>query len=122
MEKEVKRLKADVRRLRRIVKVHEKSDYLVDRVVAVVRDAVESVPNIAVPQFSDVDGHSDETVLLHISDSHVGKKTKSYNPRVFEKRLVNLFDGMMRVVTIQRSVRPLKDLVIVMNGDKQSVS
>lgn len=121
LKQELKRQRADIRRLKRMLRLYEKQDYLVDRVVGVVRDAIQSVPEIEVPKFDfDGDYENDETVVLHISDVHVGKKTKSYNPRVFEKRLSKLFENMMRVVTIQREVRPLANLVIVFNGDKQN--
>lgn len=118
MEKEIRRLKADVRRYRRLSNTYKDEGDLVNRIVSVVRDAVESLPAIDPPVlFVPGEAEHDEVAVLLLSDVHVGKKTKSYNHRVFAKRLDNLRDRVLSVVQVQRAVRPISKLVILWLGD-----
>jgi len=117
-EKEVKRLRAEGRKLRRIIKQHENEKDLTDKIISVVTDSIESVPPIKLPKVCIYeDAQQEEVAVLLMSDVHIGKQTKSYNHRIFAKRLEVLQNSMMSIVEAHRSIRPIKKLVLVMNGD-----
>ena len=115
--KERKSLKAEIRRIRRLQKAQEKEVLVADRICAIVRDSVGEIPPIAVPTLPVIEHLHDEVALLVLSDCHIGKKTKSYNPRVFAKRLRSLEASMLSIVSSLRSIRPIRKLVLVFNGD-----
>jgi len=85
---DLKRLKAELRQMKRIVKLQEKDLDIVDRIVGIVRDSVEAMPAIVLPELPVFgESQNEEVALLLLSDAHIGKKTKTYNSRVFAKRL-----------------------------------
>lgn len=113
-----RRQKAEISRLRNIVNHYEKDDAFTDRVVNIVRNAIESLPIIEpspthVPDLNK----KEESMLLLLSDSHVGKKTKSYNSKVFAKRLNVLKEGLFDIADMHRKIRKVDKLYIVFNGD-----
>ena len=118
LEKSVRKYKALASKNLRLVKDYEKEGDLTSKIVAVVRDSMESLPVIELPTvYMSEEPHHEEVALLLISDVHIGKKTISYNPKVFVERLGKLQKAMMSIITAQRSIRPIKKLVIVFNGD-----
>jgi hypothetical protein len=52
-----------------------------------------------------------------LSDVHIGKKTKTYNHEVFAERMDNLMMGLLGCIQPHRSMRPLKKIVVILNGD-----
>jgi len=116
-EQEERKSDAKVRRLKRIIRNQSKQLEIIDRIVDIVSDSIMEIPDISTPNLPDYTTGNDETVLLLLSDAHVGKKTKSYNLEVFQKRLKTLWEGMMSIVSDRRTSRPLKKIVIVFNGD-----
>jgi hypothetical protein len=118
MEKDAKKLDSEVKRLSALVRFYEKDNDFADRIVEVVKNAVETLPQIEPPAphvFSN--GKKEEAVLLQISDVHVGKKTKSYNPKIFVKRLETLKNGLFDITDIHKAVRPIRKLYIAFCGD-----
>ncbi|MFW6173696.1 MAG: metallophosphoesterase [Elusimicrobiota bacterium] len=108
---------AKIRRLKRIIRDQSKQNEIIDRIVSVVSDSIIEMPNIEVPELPDFTADNDETVLFLISDVHVGKKTKSYNSKVFNVRLDNLRNSAMSIVSDRRTSRPLKKVIVCFNGD-----
>lgn len=118
LEKSVRRYKALASKNSRLVKLYEKETDIADKVIGVVRESLETLPTIEMPTlYVPSEHHHEETALLLMSDVHIGKKTISYNPKVFAERLKKLQSAMMSIITAQRSIRPVKKLIIVMNGD-----
>lgn len=117
-EAALKRLKAENRKLITINKSYEKEILMQDKIINVVRDSILSIPEVKIPpeKVFGVAGNEEVAVSL-LSDLHIGKKTATYNPNVFVKRLGVLQESMMSIVEAQRSIRPIKKLVVVMNGD-----
>jgi predicted phosphodiesterase len=112
------KLRADLKRFKGLVTQYENNEVLADSIVATVRNAVAVFPTIPTPQLYVPDGsHYPETAVLVISDVHVGKKTPSYNPGVFVKRLHRLQDNTMSIITGLRTIRPIKKIVVVFCGD-----
>lgn len=118
LERELRRLKAEKSSAWRLIKQYEGELDLVQRILSTVDNAVAKMPEVEPPPpiVYEKSAH-EEVVVLLMSDVHVGKKTKSYNPKVFVQRLGNLEHNMMSIVTAQRSIRPIRKLVLVMNGD-----
>jgi len=118
LERAVRKLKAERSNARKLVRQYEKELDLTTQIVDVVHNAVEAAPSVVVPKIK-IYGESahDEVAVLLLSDVHIGKRTLSYNPKVFVKRLGILRDAMMSIVTAQRSIRPIRKLVILWGGD-----
>ncbi len=113
-----KKQKAEIKRLGALVKYYLNEEQFADRIADIVKNAVETLPKIELPKIHIPDtDKKEESVLLLLSDVHVGKKTKSYNPRVFAKRLETLKEGIFDITDIHRSVRNVKKLYIVFAGD-----
>ena len=115
---EIRNLKAEARRWRRIAHQRENDLNFVDRVTAIVRDSLEAISIVDPPKIIVPDGSKkDEVPILLISDTHVGKKTASYDHKVFAKRMTQLMKGVSSVIGIHRNVRPLRKIIVVLNGD-----
>lgn len=118
LEKSLRTYKARAAKNLRLVKLYEKELDISDKIVDVIRESMETIPPIELPTFYvPTEHHLEEVALLLLSDVHIGKKTVSYNPKVFVERLEKLKRAMMSIVTAQRSIRPIKKLIVVMNGD-----
>jgi hypothetical protein len=118
LEKSVRKFKALASKNLKLVKLYEREGDVTDKIVGVVRDSMETLPAIELPTLATpTNPHHEETALLLLSDVHIGKKTISYNPKVFAERLETLGKSMISIVSAQRSIRPIRKLVIVMNGD-----
>jgi len=116
--KERKSLKASVRRVNRLLRSQEKEIEVADRIVDVVRDSVLSLPPIEIPSFpAPKMSETEEVAVIFISDSHIGKRTRTYNPKVFAKRLRKLERSILSIVSALRSIRPIKKLVVMFGGD-----
>lgn len=59
----------------------------------------------------------EEEAVLVLSDVHVGKITKSYNPEIFKERLKKVNTGMLRIVELLRNGYKIDTLNIVLGGD-----
>jgi predicted phosphodiesterase len=117
-EKAEVKLQADLRRFKALVTKYEGNETIVDRIVETVERSVEALPPIQAPKLYVPEGsHYPETAVLVISDVHVGKKTATYNPKVFVKRLHKLQEGLMSIITGLRTIRPIKKIVVVFCGD-----
>ena len=92
---------------------------ITDRIVEIAEKAFGSSPAVKKPVIFKIKKgkHQEEIALLKFSDSHVGKKTVTYNPRVFIERLENLKKAIMKIITPLRTIREIKKLVIVFEGD-----
>lgn len=132
LKTEAKRLKEIIKGLRRslrtskrdartslsLVREYEKELDVVNAIVETVEASLLKLPPIQPPRVINAkESKNEEVVGLLLSDTHIGKKTVSYNPKVFVKRLRVLESAMLSIVTAHRSIRPIKKLVVVMNGD-----
>ena len=59
----------------------------------------------------------EEEAVLVLSDVHVGKVTKSYNPEVFKERLKKVNTGMLRIIELLRNGYKIDTLNIILGGD-----
>ena len=58
-----------------------------------------------------------ETALLHLTDTHVGAKTESYNTEVAYRRIRETVAKAIRLTEIQRADHPVRDCVLLLGGD-----
>ena len=58
-----------------------------------------------------------ETMVLLLSDTHIGHKTRSFNISVFNQRLRALEENLMRITRVQIRDHPVDNLVILVLGD-----
>jgi len=119
LERENRRLRSQNSQRRTLIKGYEKELDLATKIVSTVERAIDQFPVIDPPEVITYgsEANNEEVVVLLLSDVHVGKKTKTYNPTVFAKRLRKLEKNMMSIVTAQRFIRPIRKIVVVMNGD-----
>jgi hypothetical protein len=59
----------------------------------------------------------EEVVALHMSDGHAGKITKTFDETVYQKRMDNVFDSTMAIVTKHRKMYSLNKLWLPITGD-----
>ena len=59
----------------------------------------------------------EEIATLHCGDWHMGKVTKSYDEDVAIERIDEIFESTMVIITLHRSMYPIKKLWIVDCGD-----
>jgi hypothetical protein len=59
----------------------------------------------------------EEAVILHCSDGHAGKVTKTFDEDVYRARMDTIFDSTMKIVTLHRKMYPMNKLYIVNTGD-----
>lgn len=77
------------------------------------------LPKIKLYQYKDKTPRSDdeELAILHCSDGHAGKITKSFNDDVYRERMEKVFHATMLIVDLHRHMYPIRDLVILNCGD-----
>lgn len=59
----------------------------------------------------------EEEAGLHIGDGHAAKITPSYDGDVYNKRMDNVFDSTMTIVTLHRNMYPINRIRIFDTGD-----
>jgi hypothetical protein len=60
---------------------------------------------------------SEEIAVLHMSDGHAGKITKTFNEEVYKQRMDNVFDSTMDIVSKHRKMYKINKLWIPNTGD-----
>lgn len=68
------------------------------------------------PKFPKTKG-DEEVALLHASDGHGGKITKSFNKEVYRKRMETMFQSAMTIINLHRNMYPIRKLYILNTGD-----
>ncbi len=86
-------------------------------------EPIETVVNLTIPKLMEYTAKphkegQEETMILDMSDLHLGKVTPSYNPEVAKERLHNLFKAVMAIATLHRNLYPINKLVIIDTGDR----
>jgi len=113
-----RKLKAEIKQLKRLIQTTQKEADLATRIVEMVRTSVEAAPLVEIPILPELPKTmKDETALLFLSDVHIGKKTATYNPAKFAKRMNDLQERMASVLAQVRYNRPIRKLVIAFGGD-----
>ena len=59
----------------------------------------------------------EEIIVLHASDGHAGKQTKSYSGLEFKERMYKLYESTMTITELHRKMYPIRKLHIVNTGD-----
>ncbi|MFW9991888.1 MAG: hypothetical protein ACFFD4_07785 [Candidatus Odinarchaeota archaeon] len=59
----------------------------------------------------------EEIAILHTSDGHAGKITKSFNKDVYRSRMAQMFKAVMILVNLHRNMYPIRRLLIFNTGD-----
>jgi len=59
----------------------------------------------------------EEIAILHASDGHADKITKSYNKEVYRERMWKMFESAMTIINLHRNLYPIRKLVIFDTGD-----
>lgn len=82
-------------------------------------EPIVSLPPVKLREFKGrrVKKGDEEEAILHASDGHACKITPSYNEDVYNKRMDNLFDSAMTVVSLHRNMYPIKKLRLFNTGD-----
>jgi hypothetical protein len=76
------------------------------------------LPDVTLREYKGHEANGDEeVVVLHCSDGHAGKWTKSFNEEVYKKRMHTMFDSIVEITTLHRHMYPIRKLYIVNTGD-----
>ena len=100
---EVKSLKRELDNLRKRLRGFESGGRLIAQAVM---EAYEDPPDLALPRRPASDRrngrhHAErEIAVLHISDVHIGKRTKSYDMLEAESRMSTLVDKTIQIASI----------------------
>lgn len=60
---------------------------------------------------------SPEVALLHITDTHVGQVTPSFNTEVAKRRIHDTVSKAIKLTEIQRADHPVRECVVLLGGD-----
>lgn len=58
-----------------------------------------------------------EIGVLHLSDLHLGKRTRDYDISIAEQRLVSLASGAAQIIKLRQKFAAIDELVILFGGD-----
>lgn len=118
-EQRIAELEETARRLQRsLASAKAKTTELVDAVYRAAHDAavVSGVPKpAAVPKRDKRKGG--EVALLHITDTHVGAVTSTFNTEVAHERIKRTIDKTIELSDIQRADHPVDECVVMLGGD-----
>jgi len=79
---------------------------------------IVNLPKVNIKEYIPQESSGEEEIaLLHCSDGHAGKITKSFNKEVYRDRMYKMFESTMRIVNLHRNMYPIKKLHIVSTGD-----
>ena len=112
-------LERTCRRLQRqLADAKAKTADLVSAVYEAAKDAalVNGAPAlVAAPKRDKRSGG--EVALLHVTDTHIGAKTESYNVEVARRRVMDTVAKTLKITEVQRADHPVRDCVVMLGGD-----
>lgn len=117
---EILSLKREINRLQRCLVDSSTKNKLI---VEAVREVYIDPPNFILPSRPAPDRRNKrfhdnrEIAVLHISDVHVGKRTKSYNSTVANDRMGILVDKTIEITDTRRSFAKIDEIHIYLGGD-----
>jgi hypothetical protein len=115
MAEPVHKLEKEVRRLERLL--HEREN-IEDLVVRRVEDALKhfkwSPPKM--PR-KDKSRKKEETCVVHLSDTQIGKLTTSYDSNIASKRIKKFGDTITKLVNNRRTGAKVENVVLMIGGD-----
>lgn len=89
-----------------------------------IEDELERNPIVELPPVKLLDYKAprvkrgdEEIAILHATDGHADKITKSYNKEIYRKRMVTMFKSVMKIINLHRNMYPIRKLVILNTGD-----
>ena len=104
---------------RQLSKATEKSADLVQAVYQAAHDAslISGAPIIVKPRKASTSRGHEEVAILHLTDTHIGAVTPSFNTSVAERRVNETAAKTQKLVSIQRKDHDINELVIILGGD-----
>lgn len=104
---------------KQLVKQKAKTADLVAAVYQAAHDAAVVVGGPAVVKAPKRDRRtaSPEVALLHITDTHVGQVTPSFNTEVAKRRIIDTVSKALKLTDIQRADHPVQECVVLLGGD-----
>lgn len=101
----------------RLRKKEEKEDTgweLLDGIISSIYDAPSG---ISVPSPKRSTKKTEEVAVLHLSDIHLGKKTKTYNIAVAEERMLKLSKAVSEIVACRKKWAKIDKVILLLGGD-----
>lgn len=83
---------------------------------AAIPERVE-IPMIPEPRFVRGKAALEEIALLHISDTQIGKITRTYNSEIAAQRLMLLAERVVRIVEVRRAHARIDEIHLALGGD-----
>lgn len=89
-----------------------------DVIIAAVKEVYNRPSTLVMPPPPDNVGKGGEEVaVLHISDTQIGKRTRSYDHVVAAQRLMLLAKKVVEITNMRRSTAKIKKLKVFLGGD-----
>jgi len=86
--------------------------------IKVERNPVVELPPVNLLNYKAPKRKGDEEIaILHASDGHGGKITKTFNDDVYKSRMGKMFESAMIIVNLHRQIYPIRKLHIINTGD-----
>lgn len=114
VEKSKMKLQDEKQFVQQLLKDKSRTELIIDAVKEAIIPIEYKPSEIILPKYK---GTEEEQACLVISDVHVGKVTKTYNPKVFKERLEYLTKSMCRITDILRNGYKIDVLNIMLGGD-----
>jgi hypothetical protein len=77
-----------------------------------------NLPPVDLREYKAPEKNGDEEVaILHASDGHGGKITRSFNDDVYRARMWKMFESAMTIINLHRNMYPIRKLYILNTGD-----
>ena len=104
---------------KQLAKQKDKTADLVAAVYQAAHDAAVVVgrPGPVAPPKRDKRKGAPEVALLHITDTHVGQVTPSFNTDVAKRRILDTVAKAIKLTDIQRADHPVQECVVLLGGD-----
>ena len=104
---------------RQLADAKAKSADLVAAVYEAAHDAalVNGTPKPVPPPKKDRRKGSEEVALLHITDTHIGAVTETFNTDIAMKRVRETVMKTLKLTEIQRADHPVRECVVMLGGD-----
>ncbi len=110
-------LKAQVRGLeRRLAKTRTSEDAIVEAVLTALAERPPELTPPPMPRHARR-GKYEEVAVLHLSDTQLGKVTKTYDSTVCEERVLAAVEKTCYIADLRRSIARIDELHLYLGGD-----
>lgn len=113
----VRILRREIDNLKKRLTQHKTGEGII---IQAVQDCYEDPPDLVIPETPEDDNRAisdNEIAVLHISDTQIGKTTRSYDCAKAEERLIQLVHKTIAITNTRRSAAKIEEIHVYLGGD-----